>query len=79
MKKILSTIAVAAALFIGHGTYNTLNERELTNIALSNVEALANEGEGASAIEFWCCGNTCTCAKGEEIVIHGHLSKNPCK
>lgn len=50
MKKIFSTMAVAAALFAGYSTYNTQQNTELTGIALANVEALA---EGIEK-------NTCT-------------------
>lgn len=42
MKKIFSTLAVAAALFAGYSAYNTKNETRLTDVALANVEALAN-------------------------------------
>lgn len=43
MKKIFSTIAVASALFAGYTTYNAQHNTELTDIALANVEALADE------------------------------------
>lgn len=33
---------VAAALFAGYNTYNTQHNTELTDVALANVEALAN-------------------------------------
>lgn len=42
MKKIFYTMAVAAALFAGYSAYNSQNSNELTDIALANVEALAN-------------------------------------
>lgn len=42
MKKIFSTIAVATALFTGYNSYNAQNETKLSDIALNNVEALAN-------------------------------------
>ena len=46
MKKIFYTMAVAAALFTGYSAYNTQKNNEFTDIALANVEALANpEGE----------------------------------
>ena len=34
-------MAVVAAMFAGYSTYNAQNERELTGLALANVEALA--------------------------------------
>ena len=42
MKKIFYTMAVAAALFAGYNAYNSQNSNELSDIALANVEALAN-------------------------------------
>lgn len=45
MKKIFSTMAVAAALFAGYNTYNTQHNTGLTDIALANVEALATDNE----------------------------------
>ena len=51
-KKIFGTMAVVAAMFAGYSTYNAQNERELTGLALANVEALAN-GE-THGEEFGC-------------------------
>ena len=45
MKKIFYTMAVAAALFAGYSAYNEQNKSEFTDIALANVEALANDTE----------------------------------
>lgn len=45
MKKIFSTMVVAAALFAGYSTYNAQNSNELTDVALANVEALASAGD----------------------------------
>lgn len=53
MKKIFYTMAVAATLFAGYSAYNTQNSNELSDIALANVEALANN-EGSD-------GNMVTC------------------
>lgn len=47
-KKIFGTMVVAAAIFTGYSAYDAQNERELTDVALANVEALAhgeNKGE----------------------------------
>lgn len=41
MKKIFSTMAVAAALFAGYSAYSGQNSNELSDVALANVEALA--------------------------------------
>ncbi len=48
MKKIFSTVAIAAALFAGYYAYDVKNNNELINIALINVEALA-ETEGPNS------------------------------
>lgn len=46
MKKLFGTIAVAAALFAGYSAYETQNSVNLNDVALANVEALAeNSGE----------------------------------
>ena len=51
MKKIFYTMAVAAALFTGYSAYNSQNSNELTDIALANVEALANiEGSDGNKV-----------------------------
>lgn len=42
MKKIFGTMTVAAVLFAGYSAYNTPNNIELSRIALTNIEALAN-------------------------------------
>lgn len=47
MKKLFSTMAVAAALFAGYSAYNGRNSNELTDVALANIEALANSPDGA--------------------------------
>ena len=47
MKKIFYTMAIAAALFAGYSAYNSQNSNELTDIALANVEALADSNEGS--------------------------------
>lgn len=43
MKNLFSTMAVAATLFAGYSAYNTHKEIKLTDVALANVEALAEE------------------------------------
>lgn len=48
MKKIFYTMAIAAALFTGYSAYNSQNSNELTDIALANVEALADSNEGSN-------------------------------
>ena len=43
MKKLFSIVAVAAALFAGYSTYSGQKSKELTDMALANVEALASD------------------------------------
>lgn len=38
MKKLFSTMAVAAALFAGYSAYNGQNSNELTDVALANMK-----------------------------------------
>lgn len=42
MKKIFGAMMVATALFAWYNTYNTQHNTKLTDVALANVEALAN-------------------------------------
>lgn len=81
-KKIIGVIAFTAiAVVAGWNFQRNINKMDLSDLAIANVEALANGESGTST--FYCCGNTCTCAKGtdqngNEFIIHGHLSTNPC-
>lgn len=83
MKKKIFGVALIATMAVAAGwNFNqSKNEVELSELALTNVEALANGESGGST--FYCCGNTGTCAKGtdqhgNEFIIHGRLSTNPC-
>lgn len=42
MKKNLGIMVVVAAMFTSYSAYEAQNERDLTGLALANVEALAN-------------------------------------
>lgn len=53
MKKIFSTMAVAAALFASYSTYNAQNSNELSDVALANLEALADNQESSNMIFKW--------------------------
>ena len=76
-KNILKATFVAAfALIAGFNVYNAQKSDVMSDLALANVEALAS-GED-NRYHFWCCGNTDICAKGDNIDIHGKLSKTPC-
>lgn len=76
-KKILGSFAVLAIALVAAFNVNiNTKENGLSAITLNNVEALASEG--GTPAHYWCCGNTCTCAKGSGIIIHGHLRVTPC-
>lgn len=63
-------------VFAGTTVYNTQKAKAMSDIALANVEALAS---GEDRYEFWCCGNTSICAKGDNVDIYGRLSTSPCQ
>ena len=86
-KNILKAILVAAfALIAGFNVYNAQKSDVMSDLALANVEALADINEtDSSGQTLYCCGNEDTCAKGEdedtgeECIIHGVLSSKKCK
>ena len=52
-KKVLGVIAVVAvAAIAGYNVYNLQNDVNLSNLALANVEALADDGEGSGDKKF---------------------------
>lgn len=64
-KKIIGFIAVVAiAAVTGYNTYISQNNINMSDLALNNIEALANPGEGGVTIKccagLWgsCIGNT---------------------
>ena len=71
MKKLFSTMAVAAALFAGYNAYSGQNSNELSDVALANVEALAESTDSPTSNNwdcwsqekkgsgYWRCGNPC--------------------
>ena len=76
-KKVLKVAFVAAiALAGGINVFNAQKSVQLSEIALANVEALADSE--SNKMDFWCCGNTGDCAIGDDLVIHGKLSQKPC-
>lgn len=52
-KKIFGTMVAVVAMFASYSAYDAQNERGLTDVALANVEALAQSGESSS-----CTGGT---------------------
>lgn len=74
MKKLFGTMAVAAALFTGYNAYNANINNELTDIALTNVEALAESTEnncpGGACSYTASDGSTCTaCCPANKIAV----------
>ena len=66
----------AIALVCGVNMFKSQKSEILSDVALANVEALANDESNKK--DFWCCGNTRDCAIGDDLVIHGRLSDKPC-
>lgn len=62
-KKIVGVIAVVAiAAIAGYNVYSSQNDVKLSDLALANVEALAQQGESGDS-KVYCCGNSGTCLK----------------
>ena len=68
---------------VGYNVYSNQNSEMISTLSFNNIEALASDESDGDKI-FYCCVNTGVCAKGpdadtgEEIIIHGKLSKKPC-
>jgi len=74
---ILSGIAVITLTALIFNENIGINKSDKTyEFTLDNIEALASEN---SKSDFYCCGNSGTCATGPNFVIHGTLSTSPCK
>lgn len=71
---ICSIITLISFLFVNNN--NEGKQLDLTNLALENIEALANNESGTD--NYWCCGNTDTCASGPNYEIKGKLKDKPC-
>ena len=53
-KKLMGIVAIVAiATITGYNVYTSQNNVKVTDLALSNIEALANSGEGGVTIK--CC------------------------
>lgn len=78
MKKKVSGVVVMAAIAIIAGW--SLNESKskviLTDLALENVEALANNEGGGGG--WWCCGYWGNCENNGTSYIHGLFRVTPC-
>jgi hypothetical protein len=82
VKAMIAFIAVIAVSFIGYNVYKVQSTELLSDIAMANVEALANTGEGGSSTTY-CCGNYGDCMKvmlpnGTTTVIKGIRLNSPC-
>ena len=62
--------------FLNVNNNNEDKELYFTQLALENIEALANNESGTD--HYWCCGNTSTCVKGPDYEIKGKFKDNPC-
>lgn len=71
-RKILSVMVVAAvAALASYNVYMSKNDVKLSNLALNNVEALANSNEGGDSnchretttwqCTYWASGSLCYC------------------
>lgn len=83
MKKKVCAVLFTITMFISYNIYQSQKAIKLSDLALSNIEALATLSEDDKT-DFWCCGNTGTCAKGtdeatgEDFEIKGKLNTSPC-
>lgn len=57
-KKFFATMIVVAA-FAGYNVYQSQNTNTLSDLALANVEALAQSGEGGGGTIYCCGGGEC--------------------
>lgn len=78
-KKVFIGIALCALVTIVSLNFNSIIRKSgnTSVLTLANVEALAY-AEGDIS-EFWCCGNTGTCAKGPNFIIYGTLKTTACE
>ena len=68
-------MAVAAALFAGYSAYNSQNSNELTDIALANVEALADDTNEDSDGNWVICYSSSKAKKGSTYYDCGDCEK----
>ena len=47
-KKLFGAMAVAVVLFAGYNVYESSTEMKLSDLALANIEALANDSENSA-------------------------------
>lgn len=78
MKKFFGTMAVAAALFAGYSTFEVQKSHELTDIVLTNVEALAVGEPESEKVKCYCKTNIFSpnvCVVGGS---GGYCGSDPC-
>lgn len=62
-KKIMGIVAIIVIVAtVGYNLYASQNEVELSNLALANIEALANDGESG-----YSCSATANCYYGGRV------------
>lgn len=81
MKRKIFGAALIAAMAVAAGwNFNqSKNEVRLSELALTNVEALA-QGESLDQSKSWCCGNNGTCYINwaENYKVTGDFRVTPC-
>lgn len=78
MNKIIIFLIFIFVGIIGYSEMNVnVSNIKLSDLALNNVEALADINE-TDTKEYWCCGNTGVCAEGTNYVLHGKFSDTKC-
>lgn len=81
-KVIKLLFVVLFAMVASYGIFTSLTTNSLSNLAMANVEALAN-GEGGGTGTIYCCGNAAVCLRlidsnGNKRDVAGIQSTIPC-
>lgn len=78
MKKLIFLIICIVTITISYlsSENNTQGKEEQFQLVSANIEALARNENGQE--DYWCCGNTKTCASGPGYEIKGQLKEKPC-
>lgn len=81
MKKIAAMVVAVVAVVVSYNIYKSQNINALSNLALANVEALANYGEGGGGTVYCCGGGECmrvVDGSGSVNVVAGTRLSSPC-
>ena len=74
---IVSSAIVLTGIYFISNSLSIQQIDKLTDIAISNVEALALDETDTQ--HYWCCGTSGDCVVGPNYTIKGKLSSSPCK